>query len=448
MICIITPMRSVSILALTVIGAAVAAGAQDPREGAILIKAARILDVAAGVYRPNQALLVSRGRIVQTGPLAEIQGRDAPGTVTIDLGSATLLPGLIDSHAHVLASMDGRLDPGANIIAAITRVGLARRVLLGVANARELLEAGFTTVRNLGHSGMDGDVALRDAIDAGSVPGPRLLAAGRKITPPGGQAVTFQRPDPEILGQEYITITGTVEAQRAVADLLTARVDVIKIVVDDEKRLMAPNEITAIVSAAHRAGIRVAAHATTAAGIQAAIEGGVDSIEHSNGATDAMLAAMRDRGIALGLTPYTVEALLDIYVSRRMSEAEKALAEKQAAALADDYAGLALRAMRARVKIAAGSDMWTSYPGKTRGQATKTMLRALMRAGMPPAVVIRAATADAADVLGWSDRIGSLESGRFADIIAVQGDPLRDIAALDTVTFVMKNGAVVTPSSR
>jgi imidazolonepropionase-like amidohydrolase len=226
-------------------------------------------------------------------------------------------------------------------------------------------------------------------------------------------------------------------------------VDVIKIVADDDVRLMKRDEVTAIVRAAHRARLRVAVHATTAAGIQAAIDGGVDSIEHGNEATDAMLTAMRDKGIALVPMTYTIEALRDLYIADRvMSAADKAAAEKGMLAFIDDLLRLVQRATKAGVKIAAGSDMWMRYPGRTRGQATKTMLRALVRDGMSPAAAIRAATVDAAEVLGWSDRVGSLEAGHFADIIAVQGDPLADIAALDAVTFVMKGGAVVTAPSR
>jgi len=151
------------------------------------------------------------------------------------------------------------------------------------SNAKDLLEAGFTTVRNLGHSGVDGDITLRDQIGRGLVPGPRILAAGRKITPLGGQGVARLSTDDAILRQEFIPISGPVEAERAVGDLVLVGVDVIKIVADDDDRLMTRDEIGAIVRAAHQARLRVAVHATTVAGIQASIDGGVDSIEHGNG---------------------------------------------------------------------------------------------------------------------------------------------------------------------
>lgn len=445
-------MRCRFLSLLTLISAAAAASAQGPPPTTrTLVKAGRLVDVRAGVYRPNHALLIVGDRIVQAGPAAEVEARAAAGGVTtIDLGAATVLPGLIDSHAHLLASMEGRFDPGTNIILAVTRLSQASRALLGAANAREVLEAGFTTVRNVGHSGVDGDVALREAIAAGWVQGPRMLAAGRKITPPGGQAVSLRlRTSAAILDEEFIAIGGAGDAQRAVGELVAGGADVVKIVADVGPLVLDREEIAAVVRAAHRARIRVAAHATTAAGIQAAIDGGVDSIEHGDEATDAMLAAMGEKGIALVATAWTGDALREVFLSDRvLSDAARAGADKQIASITDGVARLVQRAATLRVTIAAGSDMWTRYPGKTRGEATKVMLEALARAGMPPADVLRAATVTAADVLGWSDRVGTLEADRFADLIAVDGDPLADVAALKRVTFVMKGGTVVRNQSR
>ena len=444
-------MRCRVIPLLAVMSAVAAASAQAPSTpAATLIKAARVLDVRTGVYRANHALLVADGEIVQTGPAAEVEARAPAGATTIDLGSAAVLPGLIDCHAHLLASMEGRFGPGANIIIAVTQLGQARRALIGAGNAREMLEAGFTTARSVGHSGVDGDVALKEAIDAGSVPGPRVLASGRKVTPPGGQAVALRNRDRSaILDEEFLPISGVEDARRAVGSLVATGVDVIKIVVDVGPLVLDRDEVAAVVSAAHRAHIRVAAHATSAAGIQSAIDGGVDSVEHGDEATDAMLTAMRDKGITLVPIAWTAEALRDVFVSHRVwTEVETAAIDKQLASLTDSHAKLVQRAMKLRVRIAAGSDMWMRYPGKTRGEATKVMLEALARAGMRPADVIRAATINAADLLGWGDRVGALEAGRFADVIAVDGDPLSDIDALKQVTFVMKDGTIVRHTVR
>jgi imidazolonepropionase-like amidohydrolase len=434
------------ILATTV----TAAAGQTSAPAATVIKASRVLDVRAGTYRTNYALLVADGRITQAGPASDIASKAPAGATTVDLGAATVLPGLIDCHAHLLARMDEQFGAGANIIIAVTQLGQARRALIGAANAREMLEAGFTTARNVGHSGVDGDVALKEAIDAGWVPGPRLLASGRKVTPPGGQAVALRLRDQDaILGEEFIPINGADEARRAAASLLAIGVDVIKIVADDGPRVLDKQEIAPIVGAAHQARIRVAAHATSPPGIQAAIDGGVDSIEHGDEATDAMLTSMREKGITLVPIAWTAEALRDVYVApRTWSEAEKAGIEKQIAAFTANHAKLVQRAAKAGVTIAAGSDMWMRYRGKTRGEAAKVMLDALARTGMRPADVLRAATLNAADLLGWSDRVGSLEPGRFADVIAVDGDPLTDIGALNRVKFVMKGGSVIRSEAR
>lgn len=444
-------MRCRAIPLLAVISAVAAASGQAPSApAATVIKAARVLDVRTGAYRANHALIVADGKIVQAGPAAEVEARAPAGATTIDLGSAAVLPGLIDCHAHLLASMEGRFGPGANIIIAVTQLGQARRALIGAGNAREMLEAGFTTARNVGHSGVDGDVALKEAIDAGSVQGPRVLASGRKVTPPGGQAVALRNRDQSaILDEEFLPISGVEDARRAVGSLVASGVDVIKIVVDVGPLVLNREEVAAVVSAAHQARVRVAAHATSAAGIQSAIDGGVDSVEHGDEATDAMLTAMRDKGITLVPVAWTAEALRDVFVSHRVwTDVEKVAIDKQIASLTASHAKLAQRAMKLGVRMAAGSDMWMRYPGKTRGEATKVMLDALARTGIRPADVIRAATINAADLLGWGDRVGALEAGRFADVIAVDGDPLVDIAALKRVTFVMKGGTVIRSQAR
>jgi len=450
---IIPVMRSRLVLLLTLVSAVVAASAQTPPSStasATVIKSARVLDVRTGAYRANHALLVADGTIVQAGPAAEVESRAPAGATTIDLGSAAVLPGLIDCHAHLLASMEGRFGPGANIIIAVTQLGQARRALIGAGNAREMLEAGFTTARNVGHSGVDGDVALREAIEAGLVPGPRVLASGRKVTPPGGQAVALRNRDQSaILDEEFLPISGIEDARRAVGSLVATGVDVIKIVVDVGPLVLDREDVAAVVSAAHKARIRVAAHATSAAGIQSAIDGGVDSLEHGDEATDAMLTALREKGITLVPNAWTAEALRDVFVAHRVwTDAEKIGIDRQIASLTDSYAKRIQRAAKLGVKIAAGSDMWMRYPGKTRGEATKVMLDALLGGGLRPLDVIRATTITAADLLGWGDRVGALEAGRFADVIAVDGDPLSDIGALKRVTFVMKGGTVIRSQAR
>jgi imidazolonepropionase-like amidohydrolase len=319
----------------------------------------------------------------------------------------------------------------------------SKRVLLGARLAHEDLESGFTTVRNVGHSGVDGDVALRDAIDAGDVPGPRILASGRKLI---GRAAYVRGLNsalaPEILAQDFLEIASTDGARNAVRTNISYNVDLIKVSLDENVTV---RELRAVVDEAHRQNVRVAVHAIEAADIQAAIDAGADSIEHGNRVTDAQLKQIRDKGIFLDLTPTFYDGLWTELRDRTIVMSAAFRAENVAS---DDRArqsaaARVLRVLKSGVKFAAGSDMCWFYPGKTRGQASATMFTALHRAGMPPLDIIRAVTTNAAEMLGWQDRVGAVEPGKFADLVAVAGDPVANIAELERVRFVMKNGQVI-----
>jgi len=217
------------------------------------------------------------------------------------------------------------------------------------------------------------------------------------------------------------------------------------VVADADNRFITPEEMKAIVEEAHRAKVKVAVHATTVTGIQAAIDAGVDSIEHGDEITVQQLSTMKEKGIFFDMTWIHFGGRLRAMVEKRqplppaLQQAfkiyEKADAEKTPA--------LMQRVMKSGVKFATGSDMWFDYPGKTRGQATAIMFGALRDLGMPPADIIRAATVNAAELLGWQGRVGSIEAGKLADVIAVTGDPLVDVTELERVQFVMKGGEVV-----
>ena len=409
-----------------------------------LIEAGRVLDVRTGAYANRQGILVENGRILEIGDIAAVRAHAPKDAAAIDLRTATLLPGLIDCHAHLLIAVEPRFLGDALTIA-VAQMSASQRALLGARNAREDLEAGVTTVRMVGHSGINGDSALRDAINAGWIPGPRIQAATRKLAPPGGQALPLHSAvESEITDQEFRIVAGADDARRAVREALHEGADLIKVVVGDQPPRLGVDEVKAIVDEAHRSKIKVAVHAATAESIAISIEAGVDSIEHADEASDDQLAAMRDKGIFLGATEWTREALMGAYKALNMTP------ELQAAfdAYYKNYSANSTRrlrsAMKLGVKIAAGSDMWFNYPGKTRGEATVMALATgLHEEGMPAADQIRAMTLSAAELMGWQDRVGSVEPKRFADLIAVAGDPLRDIGELQRVKFVMKAGRVV-----
>jgi len=420
-----------------------------------LVKAARLLDPRTGNVLSPAAVLIENGKIKEVGPPSQVQVHAPAGVKIIDLGSATLLPGLIDSHTHLLLNVNvpaeaemtryGFFQPA--LLLAVAAKSPAERVLLGAQMAHEDLESGFTTVRNLGHSGIDGDAALRDAINAGRVPGPRILASARKLTPPGGYfaALNPAVADP-IVREEFLEVASSDEGRRAVDANFFYKVDVIKVVIDDDGAGITAPVLAAIVEEAHRAHKKVAVHAGTTIAIQIAIDGGADSIEHGNDVTDEQLKLMRDKGIFFDITPTFWNGFLNkvyegtIVMSPELKTRMGAIKGRRHPA----NVSFVQRIMKSGAKFAVGSDMCWFVPGKTRGEATAMIFAALHDdAGMPPLDVIRSVTTNAAEMLGWQDRVGAVEPGKFADLVAVAGDPIADVTELERIRFVMKGGQVV-----
>lgn len=444
-------MKKAVVSALVALSASLAvAQAAPPAVQTTLLKGARLLDVRTGKYVADAGILVENDKIKAAGPLAQVQANVPKDATIIDLGTATILPGLIDCHAHLLTA-GTTIFPQETILNAAVGMSPSARVLLGAHNAREDLEAGFTTVRVVGHSGIDGDVALRDAIDRGWLPGPRIQAAARKLAPPGGQALHLNPAvSDQIVDQEFLQVGSVDDARRAVRENLLYGADLIKVVADAGNRFITPEEMKAIVEEAHRAKVKVAAHATTVIGIQASIDAGVDSIEHGDDATDEQLKAMREKGIVFDITPLLFGGRLRAMIEKRLvlppqlQQGLKAYEQMER----QKTPALIQRILKSGVKFTAGSDMWFDYPDKTRGQATAIMFGAMKELGIPGIDIIRASTVNAAESLGWQGRVGAIEPQTFADLIAVDGDPLVDVTVLEHVQFVMKGGEVVKSLSQ
>lgn len=406
----------------------------------LLLRAARWVDVEAGEVRSPAAVVIEGNRVISVG--ADARAHDA---TDIDLGDLTLLPGLMDMELNLL--IGGPETPtGLPLPMHGVQDDPVYRTLRGAVNARTTLLAGFTTVRNLGLMVKTGgyllDVALARAIDNGWHVGPRIVPAAHAITPTGGHLdpTMFQRLAPGVLplSIEEGIADGVPEVRKCVRYQIKHGAELIKIsatggVMSHSGAAGAQHysdeELAAIVDEAHRAGIRVAAHAHGDAGIRACIQAGVDCIEHGSLASDETIQLMVEHGTFLVPTSYLSEGL-DI------SRAAPELQAKAAAVFPRARAMLG-KAIAAGVKIACGTDA----PAIPHGDNAKE-LWAMVDRGMTPMQALQAATVTSAELIGRSHDLGRLAPGYLADIIAVRGDPSEDITITQDVRFVMKDGQI------
>jgi imidazolonepropionase-like amidohydrolase len=358
----------------------------------------------------------------------------------IDLGALTVAPGLIDCHTHLLARFENdALSFGVELLQKSTSF----RTLEGAANARATLLAGFTTVRDVESEGTGySDVALRDAIDAGLVDGPRMQAATRAIAATGGYFPLDVSSDHDCFPSGAQFVTGAEEARRATREQIRYGADLIKVYVDFPRSLrdiqasrvtptLTVDEIRAICNEAHTAGRKVAAHATTDPGILNALEGGVDSIEHGTRASRPVLERIAERGV------YLVPTLSISYY--RWIETKEEAQRARLRRFLDGSREVIANARAAGVRIASGSDALSA----AQHGANARELIAMTALGMTITDTIAAATQTASELLGLQEEIGAIAAGRRADLIAVEGNPLEDITAFERVRFVMKNGRIV-----
>jgi imidazolonepropionase-like amidohydrolase len=405
-----------------------------------ILRAERWLDIDAGEVRSPAVIVVDGNRIAAVNP-AELPG----SAHEINLGDVTLTPGLMDMELNMLiggpGGPEGLPDPMHGV-----RDDPVYRTLRGVVNCRTTLEAGFTTVRNLGlmvyTAGFLLDVDLARAVDEGWFPGPRIIPAGHAITPTGGHLdpTVFQRLAPGIMPQsvEQGIANGVPEVRKAVRYQIKYGVGVIKISASGGvmsfstaagAQQYSDEELEAIVDEAHRAGLRVAAHAHGDAGIRACIRAGVDCIEHGSLATDETLRLMAEKGTFLVGTC----ALADHMAVDRIHPA----LQKKAAEIFPKARQMLGKAIKAGVKIACGSDA----PAIPHGTQADELI-AMVDRGMTPIESLRAATVTSAELIEREHELGRLAAGYLADIIAVPGDPTEDIKVTKDVSFVMKDGKV------
>jgi imidazolonepropionase-like amidohydrolase len=418
----------VVILALLMFGE-FAMGQQGHRT--VVIHAGHVLDVKTGKILTDQVIVIEDGKVASVGDAGTAKART--NASQIDLPDATVLPGLIDAHTHLT------FDPvfGYEELA----ISVPREALIGAKNARITLNAGFTTVRNVGASGYT-DVALRDAINAGDVPGPRMLVSGPALGITGGHC------DNDLLPYEYHAVgdgvaDGIAAVQHKVRENIKYGSDLIKICAtggvlskgdSPQASQYTLEEMKAIVADAHRLGRKVAAHAHGSQGILWATEAGVDSIEHGSYIDDAAIAEMKKNGTYLVPTLYLGDWFLE---NAERNHVPDFLLIKARAVMPAARQNIA-HAFASGVKVAFGTDA-AVYPHGLNAHEFAVMVKL----GLTPLQAVQASTINAADLLGWSGKVGSLEPGSWADVIAVDGDPLKDVTVLEHVKFVMKGGEVV-----
>ena len=400
----------------------------------VSVTAARLLEVETGRVLRDQVLRIDAGTIVSVAP------RGAGEAVDVDLGDVTLLPGLIDAHVHLVGGEE--LTPDEDL-----KQTAARAAIEGVANARKTVLAGFTTVRDLGSRDF-ADVALRDAIAAGHVPGPRMLVAVSALSATGGHGDHNELPA-DVHVERYNAIADGADAIRLkVRENIKYGADWIKLLAtggvmsagtDPTMADYTEEEIHAAVVAAADKRRDVAVHAHGAEGIKRAIRAGVRSIEHASMLDDEAIRLAREHGTYLVMNPYTNKYMLERgaeggYQPYQLEKARQVLEMKMASLR---------KAVAAGLKLAYGTDAGVQVHGVNGRQFAM-----YVDAGMSPLQAIRSATLVDAELLRMEGKVGTLRPGAAADIVAVRGDPLSDVRVLETPTWVMKAGAVVSGKAR
>ena len=396
-----------------------------------VVRAGKLLDVKTGKIETNQAIVIEGDKIVSITSVSAVKSSSTD--ISIDLPNATVMPGLIDAHTHLTFNPHFGYETLA--------ISIPREALIGAHNARVTLEAGFTTVRNVGATGYT-DVALRDAINAGDVPGPRMLVSGPPLSITGGHC------DNDLLPYEYHATEagvadGVEQVQHKVREVIKYGADLIKVCAtggvlskgdDPNASQYTLEEMKAIVADAHRLGRKVAAHAHGAQGVIWASEAGVDSVEHGHLMDDAAIAALKKNGTYLIPTLYLVDWQREHAAEANLPD----FAKKKMEMVSQVGKANIKKAFEAGVKIGMGTDA-AVYPHGLNAHE----LAVYVSLGMSPLRAIQTATINDADLLGWSDKVGTIDAGKWADIIAVDGDPLQDVTTLQHVKFVMKGGEVV-----
>ncbi|THD67410.1 amidohydrolase family protein [Robertkochia marina] len=405
--------------------------------------------IIAGLFYDSQEnkLLKDRMIHIEGNKITKVGHRiNIPkGSKVIDLSDYTVLPGLIDSHTHVLFDQEPLEDFAEHSISTLVLESPALRTLRGVERAKSYLDVGITTIKDLGNSGEFLDVALRDAINEGSIEGPRIFAAGQIMSGQGGQIYGVRKKYQEIVEEEYRIIKGPADAINAVSEHINQGVDLIKICADNlpnNTKLTIP-EMESIVKTAHRSGLTVTAHSVTNQSAWDAIKAGVDGIEHGFFIADSTLSLMADKNVFLVPTENSLHYMRTYYELQGKDPDKLSWLDRYM----KDMRERLMKAIDKKVMIVAGSDNYTDIQ-VPRGVSSRDMFKAYYESGMKPLNILQSATYLAAKSFNKENEIGSLSPESYADIIAINGDLQNDfLNSIEDVVFVMKDGKIYFDNS-
>jgi imidazolonepropionase-like amidohydrolase len=394
----------------------------------IAIRAGNLLDPAKGTISKDQIILVENGKITAVGAGLAIP-KDAQ---VVDLSKEWVMPGLIDAHTHITFQ---EIPGKAPFEAMYLKEGSPYRALRGLHNGQVLLNAGFTTMREVGNEADYACSDLKKAIRAGWFDGPTLQCAGKIIGPFGGQSKGMPEEVGSFWLHEYIDADSPDEIRKAIHQNIYYGADVIKLATDNSDYFYTEEEIRAAVDETHNAGRAIAVHVYGGRAADNVIRGGVDSVEHGFTLTEAQLKLMKEKGTFLVGTDFPAAHLAGLNPSNEtLADANK---------LGNQIIERLSNANKIGVKMAFGSDTVTEMAGRTRADMVFDYLAVWRAAGVTPADILKAMTTNCAELLRINKERGAIAPGLFADIIAMSGDPLQDIESLRKVNFVMKNGKVV-----